>query len=397
MAAQFFMNDGWSVRRLRILHCCLSEHYIDNFNYQENILPAINKLDGHEVKIIASTENYDEKGKLIYVNPGRYFTKDNIEVNRIPYRKYFPHIIMKKIRHYSNLYYYIEEFSPDVIMCHGMCTYDLITIAEYKKNNPDVKFYTDSHEDKYNSGVNWISRNVLHKLFYKKIIKKAYKFIDKIFYITYEAKMFLQENYDIECDDMEYLPLGGNILDKAERNAIRDEIREQLNLQKDDILIVHSGRLDDKLKLTRSILEAFVQVPNCKLYLLLIGSMNENTIQELNPLILSDKRIKFLGWKKGNELIKYLCACDLYVQPGTQSCTMQTALCCGSAAALFPYESHKYLLHDNVFYIETVEDMRKLFESICENHKILEDKRLEGIRAANEMLDYKLLASRLYK
>lgn len=76
---------------------------------------------------------------------------------------------MKKIRHYSNLYYYIEEFSPDVIMCHGMCTYDLITIAKYKKNNPDVKFYADSNEDKYNSGVNWISKDILHKCFIKRL------------------------------------------------------------------------------------------------------------------------------------------------------------------------------------------------------------------------------------
>ena len=41
---------------MRILHLCLSCFYIDGYNYQENILPRINHEDGHDVRILASTE-----------------------------------------------------------------------------------------------------------------------------------------------------------------------------------------------------------------------------------------------------------------------------------------------------------------------------------------------------
>lgn len=381
---------------MKILHFCLSCFYIDNYNYQENILPIINKMDGHEVKIIASTETFIENSKLGYIKPGKYFTKEGIEINRIPYKKYLPHFIMKKVRHYDNVYNLIDEFSPDVILFHGVPAYELITIVKYKKNNPNVKLYVDSHEDKNNSGTNWLSKNMLHKIFYKNIIKKTCDYIDKIFYITYETKVFLQEVYDIKEEKLEYFPLGSYVFNEEERIKNRNNVRIQLDLKDDDILVLHSGKMD-KLKRTEEILKAFIKVKASKLKLVLIGSMNDEIMQKVKPLILSDERVSFLGWKSGHELMEYLCACDLYIQPGGQSATMQNALCCGSAAALYPHQSHKKLLNDSVFYVETIEDMKRIFENISENRQVLEDKRVQTNKIAKEMLDYKLLASRLYK
>ena len=49
---------------MKILHLCLANFYVDEFNYQENILPRINKLDGHEVYILASTETFINNTKI---------------------------------------------------------------------------------------------------------------------------------------------------------------------------------------------------------------------------------------------------------------------------------------------------------------------------------------------
>ncbi len=380
---------------MRILHCCLSCFYIDNYNYQENILPIINKLDGNEVKIIASTETFLNNSTLGYIKPEKYFTEEGVEINRIPYKKYLPHFVMKKIRDYKNLYNLLDEFFPDVILFHGAAAYALVTVAKYKKNNPHIKFYIDSHEDKNNSGTNWLSRNLLHKIFYKSILKKVYNLIDKVFYVTYETKEFLQEVYAVKKEKLEYFPLGGNVFNDKERTNNRKKIREQLNLKEDDILVIHSGKMD-KFKRTEEILAAFTRVKSSKLRLILIGSINDQIMEKVQAIISIDTRVSFLGWKSGTELMQYLCACDLYIQPGGQSVTMQSALCCGSAAALYPHESHKYLLNDSVFYIKTIEDMIKVFEIIAENRQILEDKRERTSKIAREKLDYKVLASRLY-
>jgi 1,2-diacylglycerol 3-alpha-glucosyltransferase len=66
---------------MKILHCCLASFYIDNYGYQENILPALHKRDGHEVHIIASTETYIENKSIGYINAGSYLSDTNIEVD----------------------------------------------------------------------------------------------------------------------------------------------------------------------------------------------------------------------------------------------------------------------------------------------------------------------------
>ena len=72
---------------MRILHLMLACFYIDNYNYQENILPRINKQDGHDVKIIASVEMFIDNESIGCVEPGRYVNEDGIEVVRLPYKK----------------------------------------------------------------------------------------------------------------------------------------------------------------------------------------------------------------------------------------------------------------------------------------------------------------------
>ena len=56
----------------------LSNFYYDNAYYQENILPVQNKKDGHEVFIIASTENMN-KGKLFHSKPGTYYSEKGLK------------------------------------------------------------------------------------------------------------------------------------------------------------------------------------------------------------------------------------------------------------------------------------------------------------------------------
>ena len=82
---------------MKIIHCCLAAFYIDNFSYQENILPKIHKLQGNDVFIIASTETYFEN-KLIYSESKEYINENGIKVKRLSYIKYLPNIFAKKLK-----------------------------------------------------------------------------------------------------------------------------------------------------------------------------------------------------------------------------------------------------------------------------------------------------------
>jgi len=381
---------------MKILHMMLSNFYVDNYNYQENLLPRMNKIDGNDVLIVASTETFVENMRLGYLNPGEYYNNDGIRVVRVPYNWFPLNPIKHKIRSYKNIDKILEEFKPDIILFHGACAWELINVSRYKSKNSNVKLYIDSHADFNNSANNILSKYILHKIFYKKIIQRTLPYIDKIFCVGYECFAFLKEMYDVPDNMMEFYPLGGIILDENIRNLKRQKIRASLNMTDSDLLLVHSGKMD-KNKKTADIVDAFIGTKAKNLVLVIIGSMTEDVEHKLIPLIEKNPNLHYLGWKKSEELIDYLCASDLYVQPGGQSATMQNALCCGSAAALYPHESHKYLLGDSVFYIETVEDMKKLFELISKDPQKLEDKRKMSFKIAQEKLDYKKLAARLYE
>lgn len=380
---------------MKILHLMLSCFYIDQENYQENVIPRQNKKDGHEVEIIASTEFFIRSHQLRYITPGSYLNEDGIKVIRLPYKVFLHHTISRKIRAYSNLYKTICDFAPDIILFHGAAAYALITVSNYKKNNPHVKLYVDSHEDYNNSGRNFLSKQILHKIFYKFIIQKCLPYIDKILYITYESSVFLKEMYAIPEKYLLFFPLGGNIPEPTNRENVRKKIRSNLNIDENQIVLIISGKLDRK-KRTIDVVNAFVQVRNENLRLLIIGSLNKEIGETVMPLINSDSRIHYLGWLNSNLLQNYLCAGDLYVQLGGQSVTMQNALCCGNAAALYPFESHKFLLNDTVFYIKEKEDLIKVLKLILSDKSILEKKRKESFYIAQRILDYKKITAMIY-
>lgn len=377
---------------MKILHLCLSCFYIDNFNYQENILPRQNKLDGHEVKIIASTETFINS-KLAYVEAGKYLNEDGIEVIRLPYSKMLPYKIMRKLRFYKGVEKEVKEFNPDIIFFHGTAAGELGTITNYIKQNKGVKLYIDSHEDFHNT-----ARTKMAKMFYKYIqgyfLKRALPFTKKIFYISLESRVYLKELYKIPEDKLEWYPLGGIVFDDEKYDLKRKNIRKQLNL-KEEILFVHSGKMNAAKK-TESILKAFSKIKNPGIRLVLIGSFPDDIWEKVRVYIEEDERISFLGWKSGEELMDYLCAADFYLQPGTQSATMQNAICCRCGVMLYPYSSHVPFLKENGFYVRNTKEIYDALEKICDNRLNIEKMKLESEKIGREILDYRKLAARIY-
>ena len=149
---------------MRILHCCLAAFYIDNYSYQENVLPKMHKIQGHDVRILASTETFVNNSSLGYIEPATYYNTDGILVTRVPYAKFLPRVIMKKLRFYNGISLNIEEFKPEVIFLHDCQFLSIKEVVRYVKKNKNVKVFVDGHTDFINSGTNWISKNILHKI-----------------------------------------------------------------------------------------------------------------------------------------------------------------------------------------------------------------------------------------
>lgn len=379
---------------MRVIFIAFGENFTEGMTYQDNLLAEQIRDDGHEVTIVAGCYKF-VNGTLTKTGEEDKVLDNGIRLIRMSYKNIMGEFVSRKVRAVEGLYEIIESQRPDIIFQSNPCSYELLTTSKYKENNPAVRFYVNSHGDRHNSARNPLSRGILHKMFYRRIIQEALPYIDKVFYITHETAEFLKTMYSIPDHMMEFYPLGGVVFEESSRIRKRNRIRRELGLKEEDILLVHTGKMG-KGKRTEELLEAFTRVLSNRLRLILIGSLDEDIQADVERLVASDDRIRFLGWKNGADLLDCLCASDLYMQPGTQSATMQNAICCGNAVAVYPYPSHKALLEDRAFYVESREDIERLLRHVVCNSDLLEKKREELTALALEVLDYRVLAARLY-
>ena len=380
---------------MKILHLCLSCFYIDGYNYQENVLPRLNLADGNEVLVIASTETYTDNMKLGYVEASEYTGKDGVHVIRLPYRNIVNQYVSTKIRKYRGLAEEIEKFAPDVIFSHGLSYLSVKELLVYLKKNPQVRFFADTHTAAYNSGSNWVSLNILHKIFYKRLIHKALPYLEKYFYIGENEKLFSRDVYKVPESIMEFYPLGGIIPNPDEYRNNREEIRKALGVSDGEFLLLHSGKLTPEKK-TLSLVRAFTSVKELNARLAIVGAVGDEIKNELLSYANEDSRIMLLGWKSADELMKYLCACDLYCQPGSVSATLQNAICSFAPVMTYPHLIYQKIDNDNFVWVENESDMSEFFKKLERGEADYDTLKKRTEECAAKYLDYKKLAARIY-
>ncbi|WP_410481563.1 glycosyltransferase family 4 protein [Pseudomonas plecoglossicida] len=378
---------------MKIIHLCVSCFYIDGYRYQENELVREHVTTGHDVLVVASTETYLDNLTLGYTAPGDYIGTDGARVIRLPYSGAGPFFLKKKLRMHKEVKGILEEFAPDVIMFHGLCGWELRTAAAYKRLHPHVKFYVDSHEDANNSAVSKLSK-LLHNFYYRPIIRAALPDIDKVLCISQETLDFCRRQYGISNDRMEFFPLGGNIADDDSYSKIRSEARLALGVKPEHVVFIQSGKFDAKKKLAQS-LRAFSKIPAENFRFLIVGQLHETVADEVNDLIARDSRVDFLGWKSADELYGLLCAADVYVQPGSQSATMQMSLCARRPVIVADVPSHVPFVQGNGWVVRAETDLITAFATIEADPGLLDTYSKRSFEIASSLLDYRCMAKRL--
>jgi len=311
---------------MKILHCCLAAFYIDNYSYQENILPKMHKLQGHNVMILASTETYLHKAELGYLPPSSYINTDGIPVTRIPYVKWLPHSVAKKMRIYEGILKVVEEFKPDIIFLHDLQFVSITEIAAYAKKHPEVKVYIDGHTDFINSGKNWLSKHILHGIIYKWCAKKIEPFTRKFYGVLPLRVDFFIDVYGMPEEKTELLLLGADhtVVDINKRDEINQVVRPQLNIKATDLVIIAGGKLDRRknIHVLMNIVDKF-QKDDLKL--IVFGVPTADMKEEIERFAQSPS-IKLIGWLSSEETYNYLLASDLAFFPGTHSVLWEQAI-----------------------------------------------------------------------
>ena len=378
---------------MKIFHICLSCFYIDGFNYQENELVRQHVSEGHDVIVIASTETI-ENGHITYTEPCDKIGTEGARVIRLPYAGWLPHKIMRKLRIHPDLSKLLEEHKPDTILFHGIGGFEIVTVAQYACKNPEALFYADSHTYWGNSAKNFVSREILHKLYYRWCLKRALPYIQKILCVSTEIMDFAKDVYKVPAQMLEFYPLGGTLIDHEDYAVQRQQTREMLGLASDAIMCLQSGKQTVRKKLIET-LEAFARWQDPRARLFIAGILNDNIKDQAEALIKADDRVVFLGWKNAFELTDLLCATDLYLQPGTQSVTMQHSLCCHCAVVIDDVPAHRAYDQGIGWLISDKQSLDDVFRAASNA-----DLTLIGAKSYNvaqSMLDYRVLSQRILR
>lgn len=381
---------------MKIAHLCLSCFYIDGFAYQENELVAQNVAEGHDVVVVASTETYGADRRIAYLEPGEYLGTDGARVIRLPYRKFLPQAVMRKLRMHPRVYEILAREKPDVILFHGLCGWELNAAARYRQSHPETLLYADSHEDFNNSARSFLSKYLLHLGFYCLIVHRCLDRIDRILCISVDTINFVRDFYGVPQSKLEFFPLGGKILTTSEYDEIRMTMRTRLAISSEDVVFVQSGKIDRAKKLLES-LRSFMAIKKPGVHFLIAGFLHEDIAEEVHALLRADERIRFLGWKTPDELRALLSAADVYVQPGTQSATMQMSLCCRCAVILDDVPSHRPFMSDNGWLVGKDLSLGEAFPLAVESKDRLPVMSQNSADVASRLLDYRVLAARLYR
>lgn len=380
---------------MKIVHLCVSCFYIDGYRYQENELIREHVRQGHDVTVIASTETFVDNMNLGYVKPSSYTGQEGAKVIRLAYSGPFPARVQQKLRMHKGIYKLLQDIQPDVIMFHGLCGWELLTAARYKKRNPRTLFYVDSHEDAHNSARSFFSKHVLHGLYYKSIIKASLPQIEKVLCISLETMDFCRKQYGIPDEKLEFFPLGGQLARDPQYSEVRARVRQDYGVAEDEVLFVQSGKFDWKRKMLVESLRAFSKTTDPKLRFFVAGILSESLKDEVEQLIAADPRTRFLGWKTAEDLYDLLCAADVYVQPGSQSATMQLSLCARCAVLLDDVPSHVPFVDGNGWKINDIQGLEDAFLSFEASKDKIGTMSRKSFSIAEQLLDYERMAQRL--
>jgi len=379
----------------------LGNFYVDNFSYQENILPKYHKLQGHEVKIIASLYTFNENGEPIYMKEAKsYYNENGIPVARIKYRKVPFNKILKAFDN-AVLYNEISNFNPDIIFIHNFQFLSLKTIVKYLENNSgeNIRVYVDSHADVKNSAKNWLSKNILHKIIWRHYAKIIEPYTTKFYGVSTPSVNFLKEIYHIPSEKIELLPLG--IDDEKVKQVIdpyiSKKIREKHNVKPSDFLIVTGGKIDNNKPQTLLLMQAIreMNIPNIKL--IVFGSIIPELREKFNNL-LGDSVI-YVGWLESDDIYKYLSSADLVVFPGLRSVLWIQAIGLGKPCVfnyIGPGITDDIDLGGNCIFLyeNTVEEIKRVITEIMNNKNLYEQMKKVASTKGMSTFSYKKIAEK---
>lgn len=303
---------------MKIVHLCLGNNFIDGYSYQENLLPKYHVRQGHDVTVIASLVTYGLNGKITTLSEPSVHEERGYKVIRLAYKTSPSIKINQFLRRFEGLNEQLEKEQPDIIFSHNVQYADAIVVTNHVKRHSYVKLYADNHGDYINSGRNFLSLQIKHKLLWRYYATKLAHRAEKVWGVTPMRCDFLREVYKLDPNKIAFLPMG--IDDESipeNRKQVRSEIRQLLGIPINAFVIVTGGKIDCR-KNIHHLLNAVSDINIRQLHVIIFGTIMQDIQVEFKEH-RDNPNIHFVGWSTAEEVMNYLVTSDLACFPGTHS------------------------------------------------------------------------------
>ena len=372
--------------------------------YQENFLTREFKKMGYNITVITSDRYLPFANFQSVYEPllGKrkcgtgYRIEEGVPIYRLPV------LFEVKCRVWlRGLKFLVLKLKPDLIISRDIMPYSF-EMARLKKKDHKFKLIVDSHETIFSRDKNILRKiyfNFLRKIMVKKILVSR---VDKFTGATQEACNILEKKDDIPKEKIKYIPLGTDtdLFKFSEKE--RKKTRVKLNISKDDILLLYTGKIikDKKVDI---LVKAFNRLDSRnEIHLLLLSGIDSKFKNNLLNLVKKEKRknIIFNPLVPYNKLPSYYSASDICIWPGSVSISMLDAMACGRSIIGYDcsivkeriankngltYQKGDYEdLTDKISYLVENNELRKVMGE--RGRRLIEDK-FSWNKIANQFID----------
>lgn len=378
---------------MRVVHICLASFFPDNYSYQENMLPKYHKQLGYDVEVIASLVTFDKDGKYAdYSGPMEYTNEYGIPVIRLRYKN--PEKAFRKLRRYIGFQNALEKADPGILFIHGCQFLDIDVVVKYLKSHPNVKVFVDNHADFNNSAQNFLSKNILHKVIWKRCAHMIEPYTTKFYGVLPARVDFLKEVYDLPPEKCDLLVMGAD--DEAVEAALQPEVRinkrAEYGVSDGDFVIVTGGKIDHNKPQVLTLMKAVNELADNHIKLVVFGSVSPELKEEFDNSI--SETVKYVGWRKSEEIYSDFAAADLVAFPGLHSVLWEQAVGMGKPCVFKRIKGFDHIdLNGNCLFFDKddAEEYKRVIKEAIQNIDSMKDVA-EGI--GKEVFSYKAIAKR---
>ena len=378
---------------MKIVHLCLGAFFPDGYSYQENMLPKFHKKLGYDVEVIASLVTFDKNGKATLMDHAQeYINEHGIPVKRLDYKK--PYSIYRKLRRFDGLFEALNRAAPDILFIHNCQFMDMDVVVKYIKKHPDVRIYVDNHVDGWNSATNWLSKNVLHKIIWKRCARIINPYAKKFYGVLPARVDFLSEMYGLPSDKCELLVMGvdDDEVNRAIESNIGSQIRKKYGLSDNEVLIMTGGKLNQYRPEVLNLLEAVHELNNPRVKVLFFGLVDEQFKDSFDAFVVAGNVID-VGWLSVHKTYDYMTASDLLVFPGLHSVLWEQAVGMGKPCIFRKLEGFGHIdMMGNCLLLEDVskEGIKKALDIILQDNCL--QKMTERAKEVSSCFSYTEIA-----